>query len=1037
MTERSQSRTASPVSPIANSSARTLSTLFTAIAIASVFTALRPQLPGAVLAAQEAGTVAGTITAAGSQEPLVGAQVIVADGPQRATSDERGRFRLTGLTAAVGSPITIEVRRIGYRESRVSARVGDTNLGVSLTANPASLEAVVVTGTPGATQKREIGNAVATVNAAEVTQIAPVSNMQKLLNGRAPGVVVLPTSGAVGTGSQVRIRGDASFSLGNNPLLYVDGVRVNNSAASGPASQAFGSSPISRLNDFNPEDIESIEVLKGPSAATLYGTEASNGVINIITKKGTTGAPRWNLMARQGVNYFQDWRSRFPTNYGHLGGATGPIVALNMDSLIAGNGGDLFRNGRHQETELSVSGGSCIFNYYASGNLLDSQGAEPTNNVRKYSGRLNLGVTPSPKFTMSTDMGFITGPTYLSAEAGFGGRVFTTLYATPTTYNTWQHGFYSSLPWQYDEVYKMWQDLDRFTGSVRFEHRPTTWFQHRLTLGLDRTREGNNYYQPRIDSLTTVPSIGSSALGYREIDQVSTTYRSVDYSASATWNATGSARFVTSGGAQYYHTLGDTLDAWGSVFPTPGLSAIFATTQSPGEYGNSAEFATLGYYGQEEFSWRDQLFLTAALRWDNSSAFGQNVNRVVYPKFSASWVLSDLGFWRDKSWLTRLNSFRLRAAYGEAGKAPGTYDALRTYSPASGPADAPAVTPLSLGNPNLGPERGKEYELGFDAGALDDRVGLEATYYHKKTTDAILFRQLAPSVGFSSIQPFNAGSILNKGLEFALHGVAYRSDRLTWDLNASISTNDNKVQSLLQGTDSVLAALYSTAPSVWHKVNYPAFSFFGPRVVAASIDQTTGNAIKSSVLCDDGKGGTTPCYNAAGTSIVAPRVYLGASVPKYEGSFSTTISFLRDFRVYTQIDYSGGNKKIDGNTRVRCFLFGGRCVENFMPTQADPLRVAQVQSNGLLTNMLVDDAGFAKWRELTIAYNIPDRFVRMANVSRASISLSGRNLHTWTNYGGFEPEATFLGGSRGGNIPFEQAILPQLTSWIVTLNLGM
>jgi len=516
---------------------------------------------------------------------------------------------------------------------------------------------------------------------------------------------------------------------------------------------------------------------------------------------------------------------------------------------------------------------------------------------------------------------------------------------------------------------------------------------------------------------------------------VTSTYRSIDYAASGTWNATPSMRFVTSAGAQYYHTLGDTLEAWGSVFPTPGLSAIFATTTDPGQYGNSAEFATLGYYGQEQWSWRDQLFLTAALRWDNSSAFGQNVNHVVYPKFSASWVLSDLGFWRNQSLLTRMNSFRLRAAYGEAGKAPGTYDALRTFGPASGPADAPAVTPLSLGNPNLGPERGKEYELGFDAGALDDRIGLEATYYHKETTDAILFRQLAPSVGFSSTQPFNAGGILNKGWELALRGSAYRSDNVTWDLNASISTNQNKVLSLLPGTNFVTTATYSNAPSVRHQVGYPAFSFFGPRVVAASVD-ATGKTILSSVMCDNGSGGSSPCYDGTG-ALIAKSVYLGHSVPTYEGSVSTTLSFLRDFRIYTQIDYSGGNKKIDGNTRVRCFFFGGRCQENFFPTEADPIRVAQVQSNGRLTDMLVDNSGFAKWRELTLAYNIPDRLVRMANVTRASISLSGRNLHTWTSYKGFEPEAMFLGGSRGGNISFEQTMLPQLTSWIVTLNLGM
>ncbi|HEY2025777.1 MAG TPA: TonB-dependent receptor plug domain-containing protein [Gemmatimonadaceae bacterium] len=343
----------------ANARVCTFSCIRTLAAVA-VLALVRPLLPLSALSAQEAGTIAGTVSAAGTQEPLVNAQIVLVGTTQGATTDERGRFRLTGLTGAVGAPVSLDVRRIGYRESRVQARIGETNLGVQLAVNPASLDAVVVTGTPGATEKRALGNAISTVNAAEVTQIAPVSNMQQLLNGRAPGVVIMPTSGAVGTGSQVRVRGLASFSLGNNPLLYVDGVRVNNDAVSGPANQSFSSS-ISRLNDFNPEDIESIEVLKGPSAATLYGTEASNGVINIITKKGTSGAPRWNFVARQGVNYLQNWRTRFPTNYGPAAG-TGPIVALNMDSLITGNSGDLFRNGRHQETELSVSGGTQTFN---------------------------------------------------------------------------------------------------------------------------------------------------------------------------------------------------------------------------------------------------------------------------------------------------------------------------------------------------------------------------------------------------------------------------------------------------------------------------------------------------------------------------------------------------------------------------------------------------------------------------------------------------------------------------------------------------
>ncbi|MEX2154426.1 MAG: TonB-dependent receptor plug domain-containing protein, partial [Gemmatimonadaceae bacterium] len=385
--------------------------------------------------------IAGTVIAAGSQEPISGAQVLLVGTTLRAPTDEQGRFRLTNVS---GTTVTLEVRRIGYKVARAPARVGDENIRVTLALQPTSLEAVVVTGTPGASQKRELGNAVGQINVADVVATAPIVSMQSLLNGRAPGVVIMPASGQVGSGSQIRVRGQASFSLGNNPLLYVDGVRVNNDPTSGFANQSFGSSSISRLNDFNPEDIESIEVLKGPSAATLYGTEAANGVINIITKKGAATAPRWNATFRQGANYLKDWKTIFPTNYGRPRQADGTLgaaaVALDFDSLLVGACGDsvatrtgkkcdIFRNGQHQETELSVTGGSSLLNYYASGGLLDAQGAEPRNNRRNYSGRLNVAFAPSERFRIATNVGYVNGPTHLPCEAGCGGYAWTTLYA--------------------------------------------------------------------------------------------------------------------------------------------------------------------------------------------------------------------------------------------------------------------------------------------------------------------------------------------------------------------------------------------------------------------------------------------------------------------------------------------------------------------------------------------------------------------------------------------------------------------------------
>lgn len=1004
-------------------------------------------------AAAQQGAVGGTVVAAGTSQPVAGAQVVITGTTIGATTNERGEFRLAGVT---GTIVTLEVRRIGYRLARVPARVGRDDNQVVLTQNPASLEAVVVTGTPGATQKRELGNAVGTINAADVVATAPVMSMQGLLNGRSPSVVVMPTSGQVGTGAQVRIRGLASLSLGNNPLIFVDGVRVNNEAATGPVSQAFGSAPISRLNDFNPEEIESIEILKGPSAATLYGTEAANGVINIITKKGAAHPPQWTFTTRQGVNYFANYRSRFPVNYGPMrtsptGAATGPIVALDFDSLLVGNCGDsiatrqgrkcdIYRTGQHQQTELSVSGGAGLLTYFASGGLLDSQGAEPRSRRRNYTGRLNLNFAATDKFQVSANIGHITGPTALPCDAGCGGYTWTTLSATPANYNLpTRHGFHSSLPYRYDQTVILWQDLTRTTAMLRFEHQPASWFSHRLVLGGDLTREGNNEWDPRIDSL--------QSQGYREITNRDVTDRSLDYSASAIWNYQPTLRFTTSAGAQYFTHSIHSVFANGEVFPAPGLKSVSATTTNKNNAEGFLDDKSLGVYLQEQLGWRDRLYLTAALRNDDHSAFGSSFNRVTYPKYSLSYVIS------DEPWFTvpmighQINEARLRVAYGQSGKAPATFASIRTYAPTSGPNDAPAVTANTIGNPTLGPEIGKELEAGFDVSSLNDRLGAEFTYYHKKTIDAILDRVVAPSAGQSATQPVNIGAIVNKGIELAVRGTPWRSERVNVDLNASFSTNDNQVTNLglEQGQYFVSAGFF-----LRHQVGYPAFGWFEKRLRSTSFDRTTG--VASNLMCSDtipnSGGRENPDPASVRPCSGAPAVYLGRSIPPREMSFSGTVTLLNRIHVFSMFDVKNGHKKMDGNTRVRCGIFG-RCLENFvrapaaqlvnfptLRTDVDSMTAARYQSNSTIVDYLITKANFGRWRELTVSYDLPVEYAKRAGASRANIAVSGRNLKLWTSYKGFEPEAMFLGGSRGGNAAWEQTTLPQLTSWYVSLNVG-
>ena len=521
--------------------------------------------------------------------------------------------------------------------------------------------------------------------------------------------------------------------------------------------------------------------------------------------------------------------------------------------------------------------------------------------------------------------------------------------------------------------------------------------------------------------------------------------------ANAIWNYKPAMRFTTSAGAQYFTHNIHSVFANGSVFPAPGLKSVSATTTNKSNSEGFLDDKTLGVFGQEQFAWRDRLYLTAAIRNDDNSAFGSKFNRVTYPKYSLSYVISDEPWFKVPVIGDQLNEVRFRLAYGQSGKAPATFASLRTYASASGPNDSPAVTPNTTGNPNLGPEIGKELETGFDGSGLQDRFGVEFTYYNKKTVNAILDKVVAPSAGQSSTQPVNIGGLLNKGIELALRGTPWRSENANLDLTASLSTNTNKV------TDLGIPGQYfiSAGTFLRHQVGYPAFAWFEKRLLYTSFDRTTG--VASNLMCADTLANTGGAEDPDITHARlctdpvkgnAPSVYQGRSIPPREYSFSGTLTLFSRFRVFSMVDVKNGHKKLDGNTRVRCGIFG-RCLENFanlpaaqltnfptLKTDVDSMKAARYQSNSGIVDYLITQANFGRWRELSVSYDVPNKYAQMAKASHATISVSGRNLALWTKYQGFEPEAMFLGGSRGGNAAWEQTTLPQLRTWLVTLNLG-
>ena len=975
--------------------------------------------------AQGTGSVRGRVTDARTQQPLPGVQVSIVGSGRRAVTDGSGTYTMPDV-----APGTVRVRAeiIGYTavERNTLVAAGQTaTVDFQLGASAVALDELVVTGTAGETQRRAVGNVVTRVNAAEVTELAAVQNIHGLINGRSPGVAVLPGTGIVGSGARIRVRGGSSISLSNEPLIYVDGIRVDNAQGTGPQVQNFGSGVISRLNDFNPEDIESVEIIKGPAAATLYGTEASNGVIQIITKKGKVGKPTFNLMVRQGANWFANYEDRIWTNYWR-NPATGQVETLNLAQSEAARGTPLFRTGHLQNYSLNVSGGTEGVRYYLGGDFDREEGIEPDNRLNRFSGRANLTIYPVEGVDITASMGYTGGRTFLSDEAGNGGVTWGAYFSTPAhlnenldqTRNPPRRGFrsfVSELYWESEDF----QDVGRFTGSLQLNHRPASWFTHRLSLGTDEVREDNQSITQRTPLLL---QFSPTAVGGKTVARRDVSYNSLDYSGTFNLTPREGLGSNTSVGAQYYRRFTRFVTATGSNFVLPGLRAISATGQR-NAFESYVENVTVGVFAQQQFSWQDRIFLTAALRADDNSAFGENFDLVYYPKASATWVVSEEPFWS----VGFLPTLRLRAAYGQSGQQPAAFAALRTFDAALGAGDVTTITPRDAGNPDLGPERGEELEFGLDAGFFNDRLGVELTGYRGRTLDAILTRQAPPSAGFPGLQFVNVGEVARSGFEATLRGQPVATRRASLDVNFTFATNNTEVKDLGDNSSVVETATFG----VEHRVGHPLGSWFHVKLVDAKLD-ASGRFIRSSMVCEDTEGGTVPCYT--GSNLTAPRVYLGRTIPKYEGGFSSTLTLFERLRLYGLVDYKTGHKKWDHNLRVRCSLFNV-CRENVLPLEHDPVTVAAYQNGGTFGGAYINDASFAKLRELSLSYGVPGSWARRFGASGANVTVAGRNLYTWTRYAGMEPEAMFLSGDRGGFAQVEQNNIPQLAQFVTTINL--
>ena len=985
------------------------------------------------IAAAQQGSLLVKVVDATSGAPVEQAQTFIVGTTTGGITNAEGRFLFRVLPAGVR---VVRVVRVGYAEQKKQLEIHagqQAEVEFRMQQLALSIDPVVVTAT-GATRRIELGNAVTTLSVADRIAEMPVKTMADLLVAKAPGVQILPAN-MTGGGSRVRIRGTSSLSLSNDPIYVIDGIRMTSNRSD--ATIGVGGTAPSRVNDISPEEIENIEIVKGPSAATLYGTDAANGVIVITTRKGRAGRSAWTFFSELGS--IED-NNTYPTQYailGHTAAApTTPIRCFLKDvaagSCIKDSTTSLNVFEDPETTPLSTGyrnlygvqlmGGTEMVRYFVSGDVenetgvfklpqfareyFDSVGtAVPAewrrpNVLGKASFRTNLNMSVSPQLDLAMQSSYIRvnqrlpqvdnnvnsfwyngtmGPGWKGAGPGYTGK---------GSLGQELNGYAFATPAEIFQAETI-QNVQRFIGGSNADWRPFSWISSRVDVGVDlanRVDEGLCRFQQCAD-------FGTQRLGSARDARANLRNITANVLTTASRQLRGWLGLKGTVGLQYHNYTDLRNNASGSQLPpgaqTPGSGTVQSASAS------TTLTRTLGMFVEGGADFNDRLFLTAAVRSDQNSAFGTNFQRVYYPKASLSWVVSDESFFPRPDWL---NSLRLRSAVGASGVQPGPNDALRTYSVVTtniGNTDVSGLRSASLGNEELKPERATEWEGGLEAQLLQSRVGVEFTYYRKTSKDALINRTIAPSAGSSSGSELtNLGSVQNSGIEGQITANVITMPRLTWDITVAGSRNSNKLITL--GTDASGRPIPPIIGNTIRQVEGYPLNGYWQRPYTYSDANGDGIIVPGEVTVDTGF------------------VFLGYSQPRNEVSVSNTIDLFRGrVRVNALVDHKSGYRVLNSEQQFLCQQAPGcKGLTSYDATLWDQARaIAQRFTTVLSQAGYIEDVSFWRIREVSVTYALSqplaERFLRSRDVN---LTFSGRNLKIFTDWTGADPEQNYSQG---------------------------
>ena len=1027
----------------------------------------------------QTGVLSGTVTDVTTGEILPGANIYILELERGAATNVDGEYTIVGIPTGTYS---VRVSYVGYAEKTETVNIGaaEVILNFEIKNDLLGLGELVVTGY-GNVNRANLTSSISKVGRKDIESASTIST-DALLQGKAAGVFISQDSGTPGGSVNVRIRGASSITASNAPLYVVDGVPLN----SGSNSYIdVGNQQMNAISDLNPNEIESIEILKDASATSIYGSRGANGVVLITTRKGSEGKSQINIGVSHGVKEFAN-RLNFLNSEEfiemYVDGLYGDFIGYDdwgtyeerftaMRDLLDGYGytfnsyagfpeidefganpseapttnwqDEVFQTGVTQNYFINASGGDEKTRYFVSGDYYNEDGIMLNSGFERMNGRLSLDHSLTDKATISSNVSYLRSTSErIENDNNIYGVLTNALLSYPTRAIYNDDGSYTSSVGAFSNAVSAAQVMNdavrtRFIGNFNGKYDFSNHFNISANFGLDRYDLKEDSYSPSFTNQGSPLGSSTNSVGF---DQTWMTELKAAYNNLFKGVHSVDAVVATS----YQENTFERTFSTGTDFPGDILPNTSNAANTTGGATGTAS-GLVSYLGRVNYGYDSRYLLTLTGRVDGSSRFSEDNRYGFFPSVALAWRISNEDFLVDSDLIDDLKLRTSVGIVGNQGIGNFSYQSLWGVTSYSG---TPALAPSQLPNKDLTWEETTQYDVGLDISLIDSRISLAVDVYLKQTEDLLLDRNVTSSTGFTTISS-NIGASENKGIEFELETVNIQTKDALWTTSLNLSMNRNKVTKLYRGEP------FSTGFASYIVEGQPIGSFYGyvtdgiwnsqeeiDTYLAEDPAHSVGNAIPGDVRFVDISG---PGGEPDGVINSLDQRVIGDANPDFFGGVTSNFSYI-GFEVNAFFQFQYGNEIYNANRQFYehygySYTATDKALDRWTPDNKDTDVYRSSwnddNSNTRDSDIFLEDGSYIRLKNLTLAYNLDSSLLEKVSLRSARIYVQGSNLITLTNYEGPDPEVNTFSGSSNTSLGTDFFTYPQARSLLFGINIGL